>query len=61
MAPSEAVALNPPRPERESKRRKKKQLADDFVDYTNLTSFHSALEERLPKKEVRRRQLLEKI
>lgn len=46
------MALNPPRPERESKRRKKKHLADDFVDYTNLTSFHTALEERLPKKEV---------
>ena len=47
----QVIALNPPKPERESKRRRKKVLSEDFVDYTNLTSFHSALEERLPDKE----------
>ena len=48
----QVLTQNPPKPERESKRKKKKVMSEDFVDYTNLTSFHSALEERLPDKKV---------
>ncbi|KAB7506837.1 hypothetical protein Anas_08906, partial [Armadillidium nasatum] len=49
-AERQVIALNPPKPERESKRKKKKIVSDDFVDYTDLTSFNSAIEERLPRK-----------
>lgn len=52
-AEKQVIALNPPKPERESKRRKKKVLADDFIDYTNLTSFNNVLEERLPDRKVK--------
>ncbi|XP_063607384.1 lysine-specific demethylase phf2-like isoform X1 [Penaeus indicus] len=52
-AEKQVIALNPPKPERESKRKKKKVLADDFIDYTNLTSFNNVLEERLPDKKVK--------
>ncbi|CAL4140098.1 unnamed protein product, partial [Meganyctiphanes norvegica] len=52
-AEKQVIALNPPKPERESKRKKKKVLADDFIDYTNLTSFNNVLEERLPEKKVK--------
>ena len=46
-AERQVVALNPPKPERESKRKKKKVVSEDFVDYTDLTSFHSSIEERV--------------
>ncbi|KAK8396441.1 hypothetical protein O3P69_005472 [Scylla paramamosain] len=52
-AEKQVIALNPPKPERESKRRKKKVMADDFIDYTNLTSFNTVLEERLPDRKVK--------
>ncbi|KAK3856195.1 hypothetical protein Pcinc_037467 [Petrolisthes cinctipes] len=52
-AEKQVIALNPPKPERESKRRKKKVLAEDFIDYTNLTSFNNVLEERLPDRKVK--------
>lgn len=52
-AERQVIALNPPKPERESKRKKKKVVSDDFVDYTNLTSFNSAIEERLPSKSLK--------
>ena len=52
-AEKQVIALNPPKPERESKRKKKKILDEDFIDYTNLTSFNNVLEERLPDKKVK--------